>query len=111
MNPYAAMPSLHFGWSLLLGFGVCWTARQPAVRVLGVLWPAVMGLTIVATANHYFVDAAGGLIAVTLGFALAVHLRAWVRRNHGIPAPLTWLAGHRPSLPSRREERRYAEAA
>jgi hypothetical protein len=109
MNPYAAMPSLHFGWSLLLGLGVFWTAGQTPLRLLGLAWPAVMCLTIVATANHYFLDAAGGLIAVSAGLTLALRLRAMARKDHRFPAALNWLAGHRPA--PRRHEASYAEAA
>jgi hypothetical protein len=111
MNPYAAMPSLHFGWSLLLGLGVFWTASRPEVRLLGLLWPAIMCLTIVATANHYLLDAAGGLIAVSLGFALALKLRSLAQNNGRMPAPLTWLAGHRPHIQPHREQTPYADAA
>ena len=111
MNPYAAMPSLHFGWSLLLGLSVCWTANRPALRLMGLLWPAIMCLTIVATANHYLLDAFGGLVAVSIGFTLALNLRSLARHNARFPAPLTWLAGHQPPRRVLREQRRYAEAA
>ncbi len=64
-NENAAMPSFHFGWVLLCG--IClWTAlRRWTGKVLALCLPALMGLTIIVTGNHYFVDAiAGGAVCV-----------------------------------------------
>lgn len=74
MNEYAAMPSLHFAWASLVGIGVWWLSRNAGVRALGIAWPVVMGLTIVSTANHYLLDAAGGLLAASIGLAIATRL-------------------------------------
>jgi len=76
VNPYAAMPSLHFGWDLLLGLGLIHAFRgQSLIWVaapIGVLLPAFQVLSITMTANHYFLDAvAGGIVAVA-GIGLAV---------------------------------------
>jgi ABC-type branched-subunit amino acid transport system permease subunit len=75
-NPYAAMPSMHVGWSLLVGL-VGWRAVSSRVgRGLFALHPAVMAITVTATGNHYFVDSiAGATIAV-----VAVALVAGARR-------------------------------
>lgn len=71
MNKYAALPSLHFGWNLLVGM-VLWSAfPRRAVRVFALLTPAAMGVAVVATANHYLVDVvAGGLVALA-GYVVA----------------------------------------
>jgi membrane-associated phospholipid phosphatase len=64
-NENAAMPSLHFGWILLCG--VClWTAlKWKTGKALALCLPALMGLTIVVTGNHYFIDAiAGGAVSL-----------------------------------------------
>ena len=64
-NPVAAVPSLHFGYALLVGGGVALLARRRWVRVVGGLYPLAMLFIIVATGNHFFVDAAlGGLVVV-----------------------------------------------
>jgi hypothetical protein len=61
-NPFAAMPSLHFGWALWCGT-VWWSfARNPFARALSVIYPMLTLLAIVVTANHFWLDAAGGAI-------------------------------------------------
>ncbi|MEU5097237.1 phosphatase PAP2 family protein [Streptomyces sp. NPDC020996] len=70
-NQYAAMPSMHIGWSLWCGLTIFALARVPWVRVLGLLYPAATLVVIVATANHFWLDAVGGLLCLTFGFAVA----------------------------------------
>lgn len=57
---WAAMPSLHFGNSFLVGGTLLLFAPHRAVRLLAPLWPLAMFTTITATANHYVLDAAVG---------------------------------------------------
>lgn len=59
-NQYAAMPSLHFGWSLWCGIVLWQHARTPAVKWLGAAYPALTLFAIIVTGNHYLLDAAGG---------------------------------------------------
>jgi PAP2 superfamily len=70
-NPFAAVPSLHFGYALLVGVGVATLARRRAVRIAGALWPAAMLFVIVATGNHFFFDAAAGGIVVVASALVA----------------------------------------
>ena len=70
-NPIAAVPSLHFGYALIVGVSVATIARHRVVRVLGALYPPAMLLIIVATGNHFFVDAALGGLAVVVGWLVA----------------------------------------
>lgn len=70
-NQYAAFPSLHFGWNLLVGVVVWGTARNTALRVLAVLGPVLMALAVVVTANHYVLDLVGGAVVVLLAFMIA----------------------------------------
>lgn len=79
VNEYAAMPSLHFGWNLLVGVAVWMASRNIVLRTFAVLMPFFMLIAIVLTANHYFVDAAAGLLAVILGAAIALGVRHLVR--------------------------------
>jgi hypothetical protein len=74
VNPYAAVPSLHFGWSVLIGVGLLRTLQRPAGWLLGALLPALMLLAIVATANHFVFDAIAGLVVCLLGLCGAVVL-------------------------------------
>jgi hypothetical protein len=61
-NQFAAMPSLHIGWSLWCGVAIFMCARSTWVRVLGALYPLCTLVVIVGTANHFIVDAIGGLL-------------------------------------------------
>jgi uncharacterized membrane protein YbhN (UPF0104 family) len=71
-NPYAAMPSLHTAYALIVGTSAVMLVRARALRVAWAFYPALVVFSIVATANHFFLDAAGGAgVAVTA--ALAVH--------------------------------------
>ncbi|MFD6170457.1 bifunctional glycosyltransferase 87/phosphatase PAP2 family protein [Streptomyces coeruleorubidus] len=69
-NQYAAMPSLHFGWSLWCGVVIAVLARRWWIKVLGMLHPLFTASAIVTTANHWVLDAAGGAVVVGAGFAL-----------------------------------------
>jgi hypothetical protein len=65
VNAYAAVPSLHFGWNLLVGIAWFRVGRSRWWRVAAVLMPAAMAWAVVATANHYVLDVVlGGLIAL-----------------------------------------------
>jgi hypothetical protein len=70
-NPFAAVPSLHFGYALLVGVTTAAIARRPVVRALALAYPLVMLLVIVATGNHFFFDAAAGGLAIGAGYVIA----------------------------------------
>ena len=73
-NIYASMPSLHFGWDLLVGITVAMEARHLAVRLAGVMMPVLMAFAVIVTANHFVVDiVAGGALAL-VGLAVALRL-------------------------------------
>jgi len=67
-NQYAAMPSMHIGWSLFCGITIATLARRRWVKVLGALYPLATLVVIVGTANHYFLDALAGATCTFLGF-------------------------------------------
>ena len=69
-NEYAAMPSLHVGWSLLLAI-VLMAATSGAWRWLWLLHPLFTTITVVVTANHYVLDAAAGIALVVAGLLLS----------------------------------------
>ncbi|WP_282794262.1 phosphatase PAP2 family protein [Streptomyces sp. CC224B] len=76
-NQYAAMPSMHIGWSLWCGLTIFALASVPWVRVLGLLYPVATLVVIVATANHFWLDAVGGMICLAFGYAV---VRLWYGR-------------------------------
>ncbi|MFF5443474.1 phosphatase PAP2 family protein [Streptomyces sp. NPDC012888] len=73
-NQYAAMPSMHIGWSLWCGLTIYAVAAAPWARILGLLYPTATLVVIVATANHFWLDAVGGIICLAFGYTLS---RAW----------------------------------
>ncbi|MGW8060974.1 phosphatase PAP2 family protein [Streptomyces ziwulingensis] len=70
-NQYAAMPSMHIGWSVWCGLTVFALASVPWARVLGLLYPVLTLVVIVATANHFWLDAVGGVLCLGFGYAVA----------------------------------------
>ncbi|MFJ6389048.1 bifunctional glycosyltransferase 87/phosphatase PAP2 family protein [Streptomyces sp. NPDC091972] len=70
-NQYAAMPSLHFGWSLWCGVVIAVIAPRWWMKGLGLLHPFFTVSAIVATGNHWVLDAVGGAVAVAGGFGLS----------------------------------------
>ncbi|MET9311788.1 phosphatase PAP2 family protein [Kribbella sp. NPDC003505] len=83
VNQYAAVPSLHFGWNLLMGIALASLGGHWIIRLFGWLMPVLMFCAIVLTANHYIVDGlAGGAIALLgllVGYRLGRKPR-WARR-------------------------------
>jgi hypothetical protein len=79
-NIYAAVPSLHFGWNLLVGRSWVRVGRNRAWTVAGVAMPVAMAWAVVVTANHWAFDVvAGGLVALT---GLEIER---IRRRHAHP--------------------------
>ncbi|MGV9883347.1 bifunctional glycosyltransferase 87/phosphatase PAP2 family protein [Streptomyces sp. NPDC003006] len=69
-NQYAAMPSLHFGWSLWCGLVIVVLAPKWWMKALGLLHPFCTLCAIVGTGNHWVLDAVGGAAVVGAGFGL-----------------------------------------
>jgi membrane-associated phospholipid phosphatase len=86
VNQYAAMPSLHSGWDLLVGMAIFAAASTLALRLVGVALPILMGLAVVATANHYVVDVVAGVTLVLIGHAAALLLERRRDRRRQSPA-------------------------
>jgi hypothetical protein len=76
-NLYAAMPSLHEGWNLLIGLALYRNARPVAIRAFGLMMPAIMFVSIVATGNHFILDGLVGLAVAQFGLVAAT---AWSTR-------------------------------
>jgi hypothetical protein len=71
VNEYAAMPSLHFGWNLLVGVAIVQLAGSLPAKIFGVVMPAAMFFAVVATGNHYILDAVMGAAVALIGIFLA----------------------------------------
>jgi hypothetical protein len=94
-NPYAAMPSMHVGWSLVVGIFGYQAARRRFTKALFAAHPAIMAVTVTATGNHYFVDSiAGALVALTA--VAIVYLAA-----HAVPATVAATRRRLAAAPAR----------
>ena len=88
-NQFAAMPSLHFGWALMVAIGLI-VATRSRLRWLWLLHPLLTLTVIVGTANHYWLDAivAGALLGVALTVIHAPRRTATTAgRGAALPAP------------------------
>ncbi len=98
MNQYAAMPSLHFGWNMLLGIAWARASSSWWMKAAGALMPLAMAFAVVATANHWIADVMiGGLVAAA---GLAIQRTAsWVVPTN--PFARTYRAARRRLLESK----------
>jgi hypothetical protein len=78
-NLYAAMPSLHFGWDLLVGIALFTSTTVLALRVFACVMPTLMAFAVVATANHWILDVFVGLGVVSAGVVVSELLAARAR--------------------------------
>lgn len=92
-NQYAAMPSLHFGWNLLIGIAIVREGARRAVRLVGWLSPPAMAVATVLTANHYLLDVVAGGALALLGLLLAIWLRDHRRPAARSSRPLRHVTG------------------
>ena len=78
VNPFAAVPSMHVAFALMLAVPMARTARHAAVRALWAAYPALVVFVVVATANHWWFDAflGGATAAVSALAAQALLARA-----------------------------------
>jgi PAP2 superfamily len=76
LNPYAAVPSMHVAFALMIAWPLARLARRRVVKILWLLYPFLMTFVIVVTANHFIVDALLG--ALTAG--LSAYGARWLAR-------------------------------
>jgi hypothetical protein len=84
-NPYAAMPSLHVAYALIVGWAIVLCERRLWLRLIGGLYPCAMGAAVIISANHWVLDVAGAVLTVGLARVLllvprALHSRPQVPR-------------------------------
>ena len=74
VDQYAAMPSLHAGWDLLVGIAIVSAASSSALRAFGFVMPALMAVAVVVTANHFVLDMVVGVFLVLVAHTAALVL-------------------------------------
>ncbi len=91
VNKYAAMPSLHVGWNLLVGITLFRVARRWPLRVFAVASPVLMAVAVVVTANHFVLDGVAGAALSLAGlwgsYRVTPQLEILDRRIHHQPDP------------------------
>ena len=87
-NQFAAMPSMHVGWSLWCAIVVATLAGRAWLRTAAAVYPLITILVIVGTANHYLFDAVGGAVALVSGFGVQRLLSGRAALTAPIPLPL-----------------------
>ncbi len=71
VNQFAAMPSLHLGWNLLVGLAVFQTTNVWYAKAIAVLMPLLMLAAILFTANHFILDGVAGVAVAVASLWLA----------------------------------------
>jgi len=94
-NPYAAVPSMHVGFALMLSVPMIRMARHQATKIVWLFYAPIVTSVVVVTANHWVFDAAAGALvaAVAAVAAQTVFARvrpaawAWAPEQEALPAP------------------------
>jgi membrane-associated phospholipid phosphatase len=71
-NQYAAMPSLHAADALIIGVALALVVRSPLLKALALLFPVWVWFSLVATANHFWLDVVAGIVLAALGAAFVL---------------------------------------
>lgn len=80
-NQYAAMPSMHIGWSTWCAVAIWPLLRRRWQRIVVAAYPLATLFTIIVTANHYWVDGIGGLLCFGVGTLMGWSLHRWNQRR------------------------------
>jgi membrane-associated phospholipid phosphatase len=69
-NPYAAMPSLHAADALIVGVSMAMIVKSRWLKALWLAWPAWVWFSVMATANHFWLDIAAGILVALIAGAV-----------------------------------------
>ena len=86
-NPFAAVPSMHFAYALMIGVVCAVLVRNWALKALALAYPVLVFITIVGTANHYVLDALAGGMVMIVAFTAMGLWRVARRRLAAAAAP------------------------
>jgi membrane-associated phospholipid phosphatase len=88
INPYAAVPSMHCAFALMVGLSAARLSRHWYTRAIWMMWPALVVWVVIVTGNHYWVDAALGALVAACSALVASRLLARAR-----PEAWAWRTG------------------
>jgi membrane-associated phospholipid phosphatase len=90
LNLYAAVPSIHVCFAILVGWPMAKLVRRPWLKMLWLLYPLLVTFAVVATGNHYLTDAFLGAVTAAVSMLIADRLLARAR-------PHAWSLGAPPA--------------
>lgn len=96
-NQYAAMPSMHLGWSTWSAFVLVPLLRRRWLRALAIAYPVATLFDIIVTGNHYWIDGPAGVVCLGLGFLVALGGTRWYERRRGLRPDAAAPAGEPPA--------------
>ena len=80
-NQYAAMPSLHVAWALWVAIVLAAAARQRWLKIAVFGYPVITTLAVMATANHYLLDAVAGAATTLACWAVVLAAGQWTQQR------------------------------
>ncbi|HZH24167.1 MAG TPA: phosphatase PAP2 family protein [Solirubrobacteraceae bacterium] len=86
-NPFAAVPSMHVAFALMLGVPMATMVRWPAVKALWLAYPGLVSVVVVVTANHWWFDAFAGALTAAVAAYAALQFARWRPAAWAWPAP------------------------
>jgi membrane-associated phospholipid phosphatase len=86
-NPFAAVPSMHVAFALMLALPMASMTRRRWVKALWISYPALVSFVVVATANHWWLDAVAGALTAAVAALAALLFARWRPTAWAWPAP------------------------
>ena len=68
-NPYAAIPSMHVAFALMIAIPAFKVVRNRSCATSGCSIPCIMALVVMVTGNHFWIDAALGAVTAAMSAA------------------------------------------
>ena len=96
-NAFAAMPSLHFGWSVLFAM-IFFRSGSRFLRIFAFIYPSMMLFTIIVTGNHYFLDAIAGGFVIVISFGTVNVIGAFRRGELSVSQLISTTSGSLASI-------------
>jgi hypothetical protein len=93
VNPYAAVPSMHICFALLVGITGWRLTRKPWIRAAFTAYPLLVLAVVVVTANHFLFDAVAGALTAAVAALVAQLVMSRIRPAHWSWAPLATRPG------------------
>jgi hypothetical protein len=91
-NPYAAVPSMHVAFALMIAVPAMQLVKHRALRFVWAFYPLLVTFVVISTGNHFWIDAALGAMVAVVSAVLArdafgrVRPEAWAWRTAPIEA-------------------------